>query len=131
MIFGVTGTKRGLSNKQIENFFEFIRFNNNIEELHHGDCIGVDVQVALIMRELIDGIVIAGHPPDDDKLRGFFDSDIEFDKEPFLVRNRNIVKKIDLLLAFPFERKEQLRSGTWATIRYAKKAGIPIEYFFN
>jgi len=38
-----------------------------------------------------------------------------------LERNRAIVDETDILLAAPLESEEQLRSGTWATVRYARK----------
>jgi len=41
-------------------------------------------------------------------------------KEP-LARNRDIVNMSDILIAAPGEKAEVLRSGTWATIRYARK----------
>ena len=43
-----------------------------------------------------------------------------------LARNRIIAARCDALLACPAEPDEQLRSGTWSTIRYARKAGKPI-----
>jgi hypothetical protein len=42
-----------------------------------------------------------------------------------LARNLIIVQRCDHLLATPDSREEKLRSGTWATIRYARKAGKP------
>lgn len=42
-----------------------------------------------------------------------------------LIRNRIIAERCDHLLACPAEPDEQLRSGTWATVRYARKAGKP------
>jgi hypothetical protein len=42
-----------------------------------------------------------------------------------LARNLTIVQRCDHLLATPDSREERLRSGTWATIRYARKAGKP------
>jgi len=42
--------------------------------------------------------------------------------EEYLVRNHDIVDAVDKMYAFPKEIEEQWRgSGTWATIRYAKK----------
>jgi hypothetical protein len=38
----------------------------------------------------------------------------------------DIVVESELLIATPKEVKEQLRSGTWATVRRARKVGIPI-----
>jgi hypothetical protein len=43
-----------------------------------------------------------------------------------LARNHTIVQRCDHLLATPATFKEHLRSGTWATIRYARKAGKAI-----
>lgn len=45
---------------------------------------------------------------------------------PPLERNRIIAARCDHLLACPAEAMEQLRSGTWATVRYARAAGKPI-----
>ena len=44
-------------------------------------------------------------------------------REPLdcLVRNHNIVEETNLLIATPGEMTEKLRSGTWATIRWAIK----------
>ena len=42
-------------------------------------------------------------------------------QKPYLERNRNIVDNTTMLVAFPNNNKELLKSGTWSTIRYAKK----------
>ena len=47
---------------------------------------------------------------------------------PPLERNRIIAERCDALLACPSEPTEQLRSGTWATVRYARKAGKPVTF---
>ena len=39
----------------------------------------------------------------------------------YLVRNHDIVDVCDVLVATPGQKEEQIRSGTWATIRYARK----------
>lgn len=41
----------------------------------------------------------------------------------YMKRNDALVAHCDVLLAFPPTAQEQLRSGTWATIRRARKAG--------
>lgn len=43
--------------------------------------------------------------------------------KPPLDRNRDIVNGSDVMLVAPRERKEELRSGTWATYRYAREQG--------
>lgn len=42
-----------------------------------------------------------------------------------LARNKAIVSRCDHLLACP-DGPERTRSGTWATVRYARKAGKPM-----
>jgi len=43
-----------------------------------------------------------------------------------LERNSDIVADSDLLLATPRFYEEELRSGTWATVRRARKANKPL-----
>lgn len=42
--------------------------------------------------------------------------------ESYMARNVRIVADCDVLLAFPYDSGEELRSGTWATVRRARKA---------
>ena len=51
---------------------------------------------------------------------------IVYDKKPYLERNKKIVNCCDILIAAPKQINEVLRSGTWSTIRYAKKIGIEV-----
>jgi hypothetical protein len=44
------------------------------------------------------------------------------DEKPYLERNLNIIKYSFVLIACPIDKnKEEFRSGTWSTIRQAKK----------
>lgn len=44
----------------------------------------------------------------------------------YMVRNDALVAACDVLLAFPKTSEEEQRSGTWATIRRARKAEKPV-----
>lgn len=61
--------------------------------------------------------------------RGRQDVAIEFVYGGYMKRNDRLVELADTLVAFPRTRQEVLRSGTWATIRRARKAGIPVELY--
>ena len=131
MNVGFTGTKAGMTNKQkaeLERQLSYI-FNQKPEQyfFHHGDCVGADVQAAAIAKKI--GYKIVGYPGFSPKFprltgfRGFFPSDVTHPAEPFLDRNHKIVDAADIMFATPEQPEEVLRSGTWATIRYAKKSG--------
>lgn len=47
--------------------------------------------------------------------------------DSYMIRNGRLVNHADVLIAFPATDKEELRSGTWATIRRARRAGIDVE----
>lgn len=47
----------------------------------------------------------------------------------YMTRNDMLVAACDTLLAFPKTAVEQVRSGTWATVRRARKAGKEIRIF--
>ncbi len=94
-----------------------------LTELHHGDCVGADAQAHKIAKSTLARIVV--HPPlSSSRLRSFCAGDESRKPCAFLVRNSHIVKEgIDGLIAAPRESTEQLRSGTWSTIRKARRLG--------
>jgi hypothetical protein len=82
--------------------------------------LGIDEQADAIAKEL--GYLTFCHPPSDPRARAFTTGHA-FVQEPgeYLRRNREIVEVVEVLLAFPAESKEVLRSGTWATVRWARR----------
>lgn len=121
---GITGTRKGLTVPQIRTLTAVLtsEFTERGDPclLHHGDCVGADAVAANIGRNC--GFVIIGHPPTDTKLRAYFPSDLERAPQAYLDRNRAIVKACDVLIGCPGGPQE-LRSGTWSTIRFALKIG--------
>ena len=118
LILGFTGTRHGMTEEQIRAAdFESWEFG----ELHHGDCVGADTDMHRIARA--NGLVIAGHPPSDPRLRAYNDCDLLFPEKPYHDRNRDIVDACDVLLATPAEDEEQEKGGTWYTVRYAREVG--------
>lgn len=94
--------------------------------VHHGDCIGSDQW----FHERVRGPykskpIVHVHPPDNSKFRAFCVGHVEYKPLPYMKRNEAIVAASDVLIATP-HGTEELRSGTWATIRRARKKGIPI-----
>ena len=118
MNLGMTGNRNGLSEECKQALLEFLN-TNTPEEVHHGDCVGADKDFHDICVSRRIRVII--HPPLDDKNRAFCKGDESRDPKPHLERNRAIVDETDMMIAFPPTQEELLRSGTWATIRYAKK----------
>jgi hypothetical protein len=123
---GFTGTRYGLNTMQINKIKDLLCNaikDCNYVEVHHGDCKGADSDFHNIC-ESIGNIHIVVHPPDNDIMRAFCNSKEIKDKKPYLERNKNIVDISDILIACPIDNNEILRSGTWSTIRYAKKNNV-------
>ena len=124
MRVGFTGTQSGMTGFQRTAFINLIN-NMNFDELHIGDCKGADTEAY----SLFYGIKI-GHIPDNNQKRSFLKYDEERLPKPYLERNHDIVDETEILIATPKESKEVLRSGTWATIRYAKKQNKKVYVIF-
>jgi hypothetical protein len=124
MNIGFTGTQRGMSDKQQIAFECIVSGNIFIQELHHGDCIGADTDAHNIF-EMVDAVTVI-HPPIKSKKRAFSKCSAILAPKPYLERNHDIVNATDLLIAAPETIEEVLRSGTWATIRYARKRNKPV-----
>jgi hypothetical protein len=126
MKIGFTGTQQGMTNRQYEKVIELLAEPIFYKEAHHGDCIGSDQEFHNIIRKYSPDTLIHGHPPIKTYKRAFCQFDVLYQAEDYLPRNHSIVDRTDKLIATPKDFVEELRSGTWATIRYAKKMCKPI-----
>ena len=117
---GFTGTQQGMTPEQKE-AVDFLvgHFNFIISEVHHGDCSGADAQFHEIAR--LHNYHVVLHPPIKPDKRAFCKADEEFPKKDYLVRNKDIVDNSDVLIAAPKSKTEEVRCGTWSTIRYARR----------
>ena len=127
---GFTGTQAGMTRQQrieLDGYLRGLRVVHTLSEFHHGDCIGADsnfhsyLVARLLKWQAYDLIFI--HPPEDESKRAWCYSKNIFAPRPYLERNRDIVDAVDILIATPRQQYEVVRSGTWATIRYARKMG--------
>ena len=125
MKVGFTGTQDGMTDDQVTLIVEIVSELTEMAEMHHGDCIGADEQFFTIVRTLLPDVQITGHLPEDESKRAFCESDVECKPLPYLDRNKNIVAEADVLFVIPKGSNETLRSGTWATVRHARKVGVP------
>lgn len=127
MILGITGTRHGLSERQcslVATLLDGARFSwPAVTELHHGDCVGVDSEVHELVRRLVPTVRIVVHPPLLVAYRARCRGDVVLPEKGYLDRNRDIVDACDRLLALVGgDERSRPRSGTWATVRYARQA---------
>jgi len=111
-----------MTDKQRVAFLDLIKSFHTADPIifHHGDCIGADADAHDIVLSIC-GTEIHIHPPTESKYRACcIGAHLEYRAAPYLQRNHNIVDSTSLMIATP-EGAETLRSGTWATIRYALK----------
>lgn len=120
MKVGFTGTRMGMSERQKLALRGVLA---GAAELHHGDCIGADAEADGIAREF--GLTVVIHPPANPSKRAFCHRAGDEIRPPadYLVRNAQIVDSTDCLVAAPHSDNEEQRSGTWATVRYARRCG--------
>lgn len=131
MRIGFTGTQRGMAKPQ---FGAFVRELAGLvtdpyeTEFHHGDCIGADAQA----HDAADAMSLwtVKHPPLNTSKQANKVTKATNPRLPYLVRNKNIVIDTEVLIGTPGEMEEQLRSGTWSTIRFARnmKKAVKIIY---
>lgn len=120
---GFTGTQVGLTIFQMAHLDNYLRGLGVIHkvECHHGDCIGADAEFAKLAYAL--GFVLVAHPANLKGKRAYSVANIILPEKHPLVRNHDIVDCTNILIACPKLLHEELRSGTWATVRYARKQG--------
>lgn len=124
---GFTGTHYGMTTAQKDMLKALLGaiVLSSTGEFHHGDCIGADSEahdIALATGWLLPVI----HPPTDDKKRAWKKAERIAEPLPYLQRNKVIVNETDQLIAAPQGYREVRKSGTWATVRYARTLRRPI-----
>lgn len=132
MVIGFTGTRQGMTDQQRRALKQILE-GLVPDVLAHGGAVGADDQADLLASELgVPRVVYPSDMPaervpyDALQRRGGSSVVIRVPPMPPLERNRHIAFAADLLLAAPHEHREILRSGTWATVRAARRLGRPV-----
>lgn len=123
---GVTGTQSQITSAQAKaaaDVFRGLRAGG-AEWMHNGDCVGADARAGAFWKTI--GGKVHLHPPSNDAKRAYLFAHASSQPKPYLERNTDIVAASDALVALPKTQDEELRSGTWSTIRRARKKRIPI-----
>ena len=124
MKIGFTGTRKGTTCEQHHALCEYVKNLPDAAEWHHGCCVGADAESVEIVEQWSRRCEIIAHPPDNNAMVSRIT--LEFAKRvepalPYLERNRAIVNACDTLVACPEGINEEQRSGTWSTVRFARK----------
>ena len=128
MNIAFTGTRRGMTEHQRDVFTRFLKGGNPYDVLIHGGCVGADDEAdqaaatLKLYRIIYPAITNTELRITHATLRGRGPCMFGMPRLP-LERNKDIVNEGAFLVACPKENTEILRSGTWATVRYARKIG--------
>jgi len=126
-LIGFTGTRKGMTAEQKNSVTRILsryaaKYGNLVG---HGDCVGADADFDEIAER--SGCVRHLFPSNLEKTRAHCErrGAIEISlPAPPLTRNVWILDRSFVLIATPRENVEVLRSGTWATIRLARKSNV-------
>jgi hypothetical protein len=123
MILGFTGTRKGMTKAQLVTLRKLVDdiYISTMPpppyEWHHGcsgksDVAGSYIAAACNMK-------VVGHPSITVEPQGYWD--VLLPERMPLERDDDIAKHVELLFATPEHDSEIIRSGTWTTIRRARK----------
>lgn len=131
MKIGFTGTQEGTTKKQRAALVSLLTKLGIAESYGHGDCVGADADFHSALRDLYGADAhIIGHIPDRDDKRAFCDFDEYRAPKPYIKRNEVIARENDIIIACPKEFEEQLRSGTWTTVRRVESYGKALHIIY-
>jgi hypothetical protein len=123
---GFTGTRQSLTDVQHRELARAFKVISHFDIFHHGDCVGADTEAHYLVENMgkeiwIHPSTLVKYTANNTTYRGK-----RFAARDPLERNQQIVNWITLLIACPSSKAEAVRSGTWTTVRYARKKGIAI-----
>lgn len=135
MIVGFTGTRRGPTPAQhaaMDRFLLRLFVNHGAQVLVHGGAVGCDtfahhtVTASGLNRDIPILVFPAIEGPCSSVVNIPMGNCLIAEPIPTLERNRIIAGISTGLIAVPATDREEQRSGTWATVRYAREIGCPV-----
>lgn len=124
-----TGTQSGMTEPQKKLVLKLFAHG---ERLYHGCCIGADKEAHdLWVARWDDCQSVTGYPSNLAAKRVYCATGLNHAPAPPIVRNHRMIDDalaagMPLCVAAPKGMQEELRSGTWATVRYARKQNVPV-----
>ncbi len=132
---GFTGPIADMNEFQVEQFTKIISGFLPVFVFHHGDALGADATAHALVTQTFRTLLncqpnIEKHPgygkgmnasstnPKRAYCEGFT---ICHPAKPYMERNTDIAQVLDILIATPSTPTQELRSGTWSTVRRALK----------
>lgn len=135
-VIGFTGTRNGMTSEQKEGVERLLTSycckygDSNLVGLH-GDCVGADADFDALCRRGGYAFPVECRPCTFENMRARTAAKVIAPPMPPMERNRWIVRDSNVILACPPNDTEiKSGSGTWATIRFAKKEGKAVHIFF-
>jgi hypothetical protein len=126
MKIGFTGTRKGMTDYQksavADLLHHFKTTTANPIYAYHGCAVGADRQFNdLLKAENFKSLRIEGYPGDQSQYWwGRKNCDLVYTPKQYHYRNKIIARICDVLIACP-ETVEELHSGTWSTVWYARR----------
>jgi len=136
MRISFTGTRQGMSPWQRQQFLFLLReIGGSMSTFSHGVCVGADVEAHAMVREVLGKRLFVAAFPSTAKTRASMpheECQSWARPKPPLERDKDIVDfGKDLLVAAPLQMSEVLRSGTWSTVRYARRTRVPVKILWR
>ena len=115
-----TGTREGMTDEQLKQVGELLAIAKP-DRVRHGCAVGADRQFHALAEPGTRDL----YPSNPEQSRWALANVVKGDNVcaelPPLVRNKEMVDQSTLIIATPRSAVEELRSGTWHTIRYARR----------
>lgn len=128
MILGFTGTHRVPLPEAQQRALVAYLIKDLPTTVLHGGAPGSDEMFHDLLAELAPETIVEIYPGSADRYRYWHRRHplgLHYSQPP-LVRDKLIARRCDRLLGCPAQVEEIIRSGTWATVRYARAAHKPI-----
>jgi hypothetical protein len=132
MRYSVSGVSRPLYGVEIMHIRSVLEGCREVTEFTTGGARGVDTAAAFLAQAVHPlakhRVLLPDQPyhPVWDTPGSARDFEVKRISGGYMARNDALVACADILIAFPERPDEEVRSGTWATVRRARKAGITV-----
>ena len=132
MHIAFTGSRHGMNPIQRQNLYDKLETIDRGPECYfmHGDCVGADETAAMLAWK-VGGFLIERYPSylKHWQAHSVYGTQRCQPTHP-RTRNRIMVRKCHWLIAAPKSDEEEIYSGTWSTIRYARRLEKPITILY-